>query len=199
VNYGALLCTFQLRGKNTAACEFRDIDGKVWDSFTISTKPGEKANDIELVTKSKDIPMSSYYSVPMHDGVFTFGKGEHYLLFDVDVPANAQITQAYLQLLLFSTSSVQPPVKMTIEVLGTSPKFIQQTKTKLIQVKAETVVDSGHVWNSPNLASLIQPFASQKVVVVITSDIDYQGAFGFLQSHPILKSCVSPTLFITFQ
>ncbi|KAK9712257.1 hypothetical protein K7432_007272 [Basidiobolus ranarum] len=45
-DYGALLCTFHINGqKNKARCEFRDIDGKVWDKFDIiSDIQGDKSS-----------------------------------------------------------------------------------------------------------------------------------------------------------
>ncbi|KAI8921572.1 hypothetical protein BC831DRAFT_476556 [Entophlyctis helioformis] len=40
VNYGGLLCTFNLLGDSKRAkCKFQDIDGNVWDRFKITSRP----------------------------------------------------------------------------------------------------------------------------------------------------------------
>jgi hypothetical protein len=197
-----MLCTFQLRGRGIAACEFRDIDGKVWDSFTLSTLPGPKAvEESLLITKSRDFSLASFYSDQKHNDIFKFNNGNHFLAFDLDLHENVQITQAYLQLLQFSNTLTQPAVTITIDVLRNSPKFVQQSTRSSVKLSTETLVDSGHVWNSPDLSFLIQPFTNQKrVVIVLTAVMDNSiGTFGFLQTHPILKSCVAPTLFVTYR
>eukprot|EP01062_Namystynia_karyoxenos_P083074 TRINITY_DN9483_c0_g1_i1.p1 TRINITY_DN9483_c0_g1~~TRINITY_DN9483_c0_g1_i1.p1 ORF type:complete len:605 (+),score=208.48 TRINITY_DN9483_c0_g1_i1:76-1815(+) len=68
VDYGAILCTFHVRGDpRLAECEFRDISGKVWDEWTMRTHNGEKGFEGNLsarpVPQVAEVPAIADFAV----------------------------------------------------------------------------------------------------------------------------------------
>jgi hypothetical protein len=61
-NYGALLCTFNKGGNlKKAKCHFTDIDGEVWDEYTVYSHPNEKA----IEPRKMDSPRLKFLEVPI--------------------------------------------------------------------------------------------------------------------------------------
>jgi hypothetical protein len=131
----------------------------------------------------------------------SFTSKEHFFSFDMDLPEGAILHNAYLQFMLWSNSSTHPLVDISIEVLGTSNKFVQQSKNRMVRRKATFELDSGHVWISPNLSDILQHFVpTQKVSIVVSAEMDQTaGRFGFLAKHPHMERCLAPTLFVSYQ
>ena len=63
LNYGAMLCTFYVNGRaDQAHCYFQDIDGKIWDNFSLNLdlNPASEPKDLECFHKTLETKLSSF-------------------------------------------------------------------------------------------------------------------------------------------
>ncbi|KAI9197412.1 uncharacterized protein BJ171DRAFT_520209 [Polychytrium aggregatum] len=85
-DYGALLCKFNKKGKNPnqAVCRFEDLDGDVWDHFTMSTDPhglGPDEDDLQ--------PAKATESTQATEAAKPTAKKQHHIEIPILSPADA--------------------------------------------------------------------------------------------------------------
>lgn len=83
VNYGALLCTLQEPSLFEGNCEFRDIDGNVWDRFRVSVEEPRKKVGKTVPIQSDTSAQNTRLRVQ-----FTTGPNENSTPLTVLIPVN---------------------------------------------------------------------------------------------------------------
>lgn len=166
VSDGVLFCIFNPGGSrpNEADCEFKDRKGKVWDTFTITSKNknvGSPAPADPCVPEWREFPVTS------SEGDWMVGAGsthtQHELLLshnhtvqitlrDVEIPSGP-IATAYLELYGSSANTDDISADISISAVSGGP-------TVLWNVNDEGF-EHHEVWVTPNLRDLLEHARSQ--------------------------------------
>ena len=195
-----MLCTLR-QSKFQGSCEFRDIFGKVWDSFQIEV-PEKIVMDYssQAVLNPDTI---SIVSSNVEKEVLEFGKQRHYLRFYEELGPDVTISNCRLQIMLSNAKRRRITSGIEIRIESISKHRIKVHQQPLItQSKAAmTKIDEfehGEVYVSPILDDIIRLETRGNIVditLLISGDDQGVNDVGFFGFHSELKSCVSPTLF----
>jgi len=223
VNHAALLCEFT---DAQAVCEYIDIDGTVWDKFTVYpvadlTAPVPPANPcttqlIELGATEdvhEDISGIVYASAP------TLSLTENSLtsafrFTEVPISSVDEIRSAHLQLFGFSVDAGFAQVTIRAEITADSSEFgmnvpvsgvtARATTRQMVtwtQVDGEDEWEAGEVWVSPNLRPILEEvfrLEEWKSGNSLTIVVEGEGSARrvFTRDH---SDCVAPTLSLTLE
>ena len=221
VNFGALLCSFQLvskasNDKLSANCHFRDVDDRIFDNFTATVpKYPDAADHSFLLTNS----VTPFHEIACKN-FESFDRGG----FKVYNTSLLSLQEGFRHDLDFDIGkSIGPSSKVRLEVMVYRPSLDRRISGKLIitarkkaqkhppllvfqgnpiddnvdrvnPVTADIDTESGDVWISPNL------LLSEDVKGDITISIE---GFGFSKDvyiqgvHSNLTTCISPVLGIS--
>jgi 3',5'-cyclic AMP phosphodiesterase CpdA len=204
VNFGAVLCVFENGFR--AKCEFRDINGVVWDEYTIisnSSKSEFLPNSLgqalfsEFPLASKDSLVSFYNedawisagSLPLEPGYL---HELHYSIRNIDLNGAKQI---FLQLTIKRIITDSGHLKITVK---------HASKNSLLNIENSSQIDrsitvapldfeGGKVWVSPNLIDLFQRiFGLEEFIVTLQGKgLEIHGVAGEMDL------CLSPMVVIT--
>jgi hypothetical protein len=132
---------------------------------------------------------------------------ETFLTFYVNIPFDSHVIGANLQFMGHSSENVGPPGKVQIRVVYSSfidPKLKIQKQNS--NFKNDAFVDQidelehGDVWVSSDLKQILDVGLLRgkgHITLAVAGQVDLAGLFGFAASHTELKTCVSPTLYLT--
>ncbi|KAJ2997976.1 hypothetical protein HDV02_004978 [Globomyces sp. JEL0801] len=223
VNYGSLLCEFQLKGDPMVS----DY-GTIWDNFTVNVPE----NPIEQLRVQRDrmpkkrtgfmeFSIKSPSDIKTHiEGILTSNKtllvfptqsdGSviHELTFKVSLPKGVLIREAYLQMMTVDYLRQGGNVNLIFDS-NIKNQFPNNPHQKIVgmgdysRVTSHFELEHGDVYNSPNLVSLLPDYTNQRhfdVIIQFQGYIDNSHAkeTGFLGIHDVLGTCISPTLaFVT--
>jgi hypothetical protein len=196
VDYGALLCTFNLDGDaRRAACQFSDISGRTWDSFLIEStlqdagRPRHARPATAVRTHRTEVTVAG----PEADGQvdlatgrmhaagaeLAFGPGQEVHLTFASVPLAGATAFKNVQLQVMGARAGQPHPLFLVRAL--LPHGGRTEAAVAWEVDADDF-SPNTVWHSPNLAPLLREVAASAaraappttVTLVLTSnDPDY--------------------------
>jgi len=177
VNYGALLCEFT---DTEAVCEFVDLDGIVWDKFTVYpvadlTAPVPPANPCttQLVEfgAAEDVHEDIYGTVYTSESNFSLTENSLTAAFrftEIPISSIDDIRSAHLQLFGFSVDAGFSQVTIRAEITSDSSEFgmnvpvsgvtTRATTKQAVtwtQVDGEYEWEAGEVWVSPDLRPIL--------------------------------------------
>lgn len=181
-----MLCDFKVKKPPfTAACEFRDVTGKVWDSYSIEAgldlKPGSFLESLFQKQPTVSVPVTTLQQTVVYPSfidslnrsknglvdVLKWSVGQsneitHTLVFDVDVGDVDSITQIYIRLNMQASVEISPPLHVTFSATVSSPaSFNVQTSMKTVPLPLLLDTEtsdwgSDEAWISPDLSSILK-------------------------------------------
>jgi len=222
VQPGALLCVFNDDGnQGKASCEFRDTDNTTWDSFNILSRLSQRVPLSQPVTKltSLELQVTNTIDDATFDGVrlqshldyLTLGGDSiSFLRFEGFTASIARrVRSAHLHLLDAKKSVFESESQPVFRIVGLHPSapeqfsesfLMHQTRQSIVWQDSEGF-ESGEIWVSPNLVSLISELASYDNFATETLTFAISGQSASIRT--VFSSdagpCLSPTLFLQLE
>jgi len=222
VNYAALLCTFS---GDSAHCEETDIDGYVWDSFTIHAPtdltapvppPKCSAPFLEIgVTEDLHEDISGLVHVNAPVLSLTQNAQKIALRFtNVPISSSDKISSAHLQIFGIKSAPGDASVTIRAEISSDSQSFGKDVPMKAVTIRKNTVKsvtwtktdgetewESGEVWVSPNIKEILEEIIAQpdwNAGNAITLVVEGTGAPRHVYTRDS-DDCLAPTLSIALE
>jgi hypothetical protein len=219
VNYGALLCSF---GKYKGGCKFRDINGTIWDRFSMDSSKNVNAafmtqnhtplDKIEIISESKNqkgfhndsiiqIEKASIMTLARYGEI---GR-ETLLTFQLNLPFNITVNRVHLQLLGYSPSKTKrASIKIKLHNPDTNKPLLNFQNVKslfdpLFIIDEVANFEHGDAWVSSDLSKIIDTntlHGMRNITISLSGYTDSDEVVGFYISHDDWKDCINPTLYL---
>ena len=172
VNYGALLCTFNVNGDpRLATCSFTDVSGRVWDTFNIrSNLSGTTAHagaptvrtarhEITITDAAADRQVDlATGAVDAHAAELRFGAGQEVQLTFANFPLARAAALKNVQLQVMGARGDGATTRPTFLVRALLPSG-ERTQAAVAWTVDGDDFSANTVWHSPSLAAVAREVA----------------------------------------